>query len=74
MLIFEIHRVLLQNTNTIIQLQKYIKTMKHNASSHSITFDKEKLENLQFICNECLHVAKSYGFTKEEIINELKNQ
>ncbi len=37
------------------------------------SYDKN-IDRLQSICKECLKKAKSYGFTKEEIINELKNK
>lgn len=36
--------------------------------------DKEKLKKLQDICEEFLTIGFAYGFTIEDIINQLKNQ
>lgn len=35
---------------------------------------KEKTRKLQNICNEFLTIASSYGFTKNDIINELQKE
>jgi GntR family transcriptional regulator len=36
--------------------------------------EKEKIKKLQSICNEFTSIAFSYGFSKDDIINELQKQ
>jgi GntR family transcriptional regulator len=36
--------------------------------------EKEKIKKLQSICNEFTTIAFSYGFSKDDIINELQKQ
>jgi GntR family transcriptional regulator len=36
--------------------------------------EKERRGKLESICDECVNVASSYGFSVEDIISELKNR
>jgi len=35
--------------------------------------DKERKEKLREVCNQFMTIAYSYGFTADEVINEIKN-
>lgn len=72
------------NLNTVakaykeLEIQKILETQQGTgtfigASDHTIS-DREKNEKLKSIIREFTTITYSYGFSIEELINELKNQ
>lgn len=72
------------NLNTVakaykeLEIQNILETQQGTGTFISRTeikiSEKEKRKKLQEICFEFSTIAFSYGFTKDDIINELKNQ
>jgi GntR family transcriptional regulator len=72
------------NLNTVtkaykeLEIQKILETQQGTGTFISKTDfkmpAKEKSRKLQSICNEFLTIAFSYGFTTDDIIEELKKQ
>ena len=71
------------NLNTVnkaykeLEIQNILETQQGTGTfigSVSVEIDPvERKKKLRSICNELLSVADSYGFTKEDIINEVKH-
>ena len=72
------------NLNTVnkaykeLEIQKILETQQGSGtfigSIKPDISDKERIGKLKNICHEFLNIASSYGFTKEDLINELKKR
>lgn len=70
------------NLNTVskaykeLEIQRILETQQGTGTFISNTgiqiSDKEKQKKLEDICNEFMTIAYSYGFTPEDMINQLK--